>query len=221
MQITTRATCCVSHPCASDATLPGAQYGPAAPGLPAARSCLGSTCCSRRAADGTRAIKTLHSFIGKIRCHALGPATVTFFRSFIDSEMQLHGKSSVLDRDSLRMLLPPTMRLQIYRIHALSQLQPDAVVFHLPSCAKLSSLPLLNIAYFSLQFSPKNSLNGSPSGIFRRAKHILFPLLFASSSFISFSAGTTASACACTALQPAATMPVLHPPHAFRRFVCN
>jgi hypothetical protein len=61
------------------------------------------------------------------------------------------------------------MRLQINRIHASSQLQPDARVFFQPSRLLPLPVPILKIAYFSLQFSPRNSLNGLPSGIFRCA----------------------------------------------------
>ena len=81
--------------------------------------------------------------------------------------MRLYGNSSVPAQDSLRLLLPSTMRLEINRIHASSQLQPDALVFFQPSRLLPLPVPILKIAYFSLQFSPRNSLNGLPSGIFR------------------------------------------------------
>jgi hypothetical protein len=125
------------------------------------------------------------------RCHAVPQVfsltpnfkteLVTFARSFISDQMRLHGNSSVPDQDSLRLLLPPTLRLQINRIHALSQMQPDARVFFLPSRALSLPAPLLQVAYFSLQFSPRNSLNGLPSGIFRCAAFVI-PLFFCSPS---------------------------------------
>ncbi len=101
--------------------------------------------------------------------------------------MQLHGNSSVPDHDSLRLLLPPMMRLQINRIHGLSQLQPEARLFYLPSRAISLPAPLLKIAYFSLQFSPRNSLNGLPSGIFRRAVFFIICTILTTNSLYSFS----------------------------------
>jgi hypothetical protein len=98
----------------------------------------------------------------------------TLFCSFIGHEIQLYGNSSVPAQDSLRLLLPPRMRLQINQIHALKQQQPAALMFHLPSRGTLPpSLPL-KIAYFSLQFSPRNSLNGLASGIFRSSHPAAF-----------------------------------------------
>ena len=101
---------------------------------------------------------------------------VAFFHRFIDDEMRLNGSSSVPDQDSLRMLLPPMMRLQINRFHALSQQQPGRLIFYPPSRTIASvAPPIMSIAYFSLQFSPRNSLNGLPSGIFRRAFPYFMP----------------------------------------------
>ena len=108
-----------------------------------------------------------------MRLYALDSRSVTFFLSFIGNEVKLYGNSSVPAQDSLRMLLTPSMRLEVNRIHALSQLQPAALLFYPPTRRLQHLSPLLNIAYFSLQFSPRNSLNGLPSGIFRRVHALL------------------------------------------------
>jgi hypothetical protein len=65
------------------------------------------------------------------------------------------------------LLIPSSLRLQINRIHAMSQLQPERLLYYPPGSRMSLPAPRLKIAYFSLQFSPRNSLNGLPSGIFR------------------------------------------------------
>ena len=87
--------------------------------------------------------------------------------SFIGRETRLRRNSSVPAHDSLRLLMPSSLRLTINRIHAISQLQPESLLYFPPGSRVPLPAPRLKIAYFSLQFSPRNSLNGLPSGIFR------------------------------------------------------
>ncbi len=87
--------------------------------------------------------------------------------SFIGGETRLRRNSSVPAHDSLRLLIPSSLRLQINRIHAMSQLQPERLLYYPLGSHMPLPAPRLKIAYFSLQFSPRNSLNGLPSGIFR------------------------------------------------------